>query len=266
MPNPLAFAPSFRHVLLVAAAPKEVEAIMAGFGHSLIPDEWRRTDVMEGWSVVRSGVGKVNGAVCVCRCLAEGGELGTLVINVGLCGALPRSDANGGMLPVGSVVVGSGSVYADEGLDAGAAGYTDMAALGFGYWPGAGGDAGCSVIAPDAAIARAVGQQLWAGGGVHVHIGKIATVSTCSGTDALAHKIADRTGAAAEAMEGAAIGHLLAHTRGAGLGFLELRVVSNRTGDRANQQWDLKGALEMLTRVVTTLRAEPAHAQGQPSA
>lgn len=266
MLNLLAFAPSFRHVLLVAAAPKEVEAVMAGFGHSTIPDEWRRTDVYEGWSVVRSGVGKVNGALCIGRCLAEGGELGTLVINVGLCGALPRSDADGGMLPVGSVVVGSGSVYADEGVDAGAAGYTDMGALGFAYWQGALGDSGCSTITADASITRAVAQQLFESGGVRVHIGTIATVSTCSGTDELALKIAQRTRAVAEAMEGAAIGHLLARTRGAGMGFLELRIVSNRTGDRANQQWDLKGALEMLTRVVTTLRSEPVSPQVQPTA
>lgn len=260
MLNPLAFAPSFRHVLLVAAAPKEMEAVMTGFGLSSVPDEWRRMDVLEGWSVVRSGVGKVNGALCVGRCLAEGGEPGTLVINVGVCGALPRSDADGGTLPVGSVVVGSASVYADEGVDAGAAGYTDMGALGFGYWPGASGNSGCSMINADGVIARGVAQQLWAGGGVRVHIGRIATVSTCSGTDELARKIAQRTGAVAEAMEGAAIGHALAHIRGEGLGFLELRVVSNRTGDRANQAWDLKGALEMLTRVVTMLRSEPAPA------
>ncbi len=263
MINPLVFAPSFRHVLLVAAAPKELEAVVEGFGHTGIPDEWRRMDVADGWSVVRSGVGKVNGAVCAAQCLAAGGEPGTLVINVGVCGALPREDTEGGMLPVGSVVVGSASIYADEGVDAGAAGYTDMGAMGFGYWPGAGtNEPGCSTIVADDEITHGLARQLWAGGGLRVHLGKIATVSTCSGTDALAQEIARRTGAVAEAMEGAAIGHALTRLRGVAHGFLELRVVSNKTGDRASQAWDLPGALAMLTRVVTTLRSgsEPAKA------
>lgn len=256
MINPLVFAPSFRHVLLVAAAPKELEAVVEGFGHTGIPDEWRRMDIADGWSVLRSGVGKVNGAVCVSQCLAAGGEPGTLVINVGVCGALPREAAEGGMLPVGSVIVGSASVYADEGVDAGAAGYTDMAALGLGYWPGAlATGSGCSMITADPEITHGLAHQLWAGGGVRVQLGKIATVSTCSGTDARAQEIARRTGAVAEAMEGAAIGHALTRLRVGAHGFIELRVVSNKTGERATQAWDLPGALAMLTRVVTTLRS-----------
>lgn len=256
MHSPLVFAPTFRHVLLVTAAPKELEAVVEGFGRTGIPDEWRRMDIAAGWSVVRSGVGKVNGAVCVSRCLEAGGEPGTLVINVGLCGALPRGDAEGGMLPVGSVVVGSASVYADEGVDAGPAGFTDMAAMGFGYFPGAdAGGRGCSMIDADGEMTRGVADRLRAGGGVRVHLGRIATVSTCSGTDALAQETARRTRSIAEAMEGAAIGHALIRLRGRANGFLELRVVSNRTGERANQAWDLPGALATLTRVVATLRS-----------
>jgi futalosine hydrolase len=55
-------------------------------------------------------------------------------------------------------------------------------------------------------------------------------------------------------MEGAAVA--LAAVR-LGLAFGELRVISNTTGDRARQQWDLKGALARLTDVIGRLRAAP---------
>ena len=65
-----------------------------------------------------------------------------------------------------------------------------------------------------------------------------------------------RTGAIAEGMEGAAIGHALARCTGRGTKpeFLEIRVVSNTTGDRGRQVWDIKGALATLTRVAAALR------------
>jgi futalosine hydrolase len=73
--------------------------------------------------------------------------------------------------------------------------------------------------------------------------GPIATVSICSGTDAIAREIAGRTGALAESMEGAALA-LVAHRWG--LPMTELRAMSNLTGDRAEQQWDIPRALSNL--------------------
>lgn len=80
--------------------------------------------------------------------------------------------------------------------------------------------------------------------------GPVATVSTCSGLDSLAGQVRARTGALAEAMEGAAVGQV-AHRLG--IPFGELRVVSNTTGDRPRQVWDLKGALERLAAVLGLL-------------
>lgn len=252
------FSPSHGHVLLVASAPMEAAAVGAAFERAGPGADWERMDMAPGWSLVRSGVGKVNAGVCVARCLGADGKLGTLVLNVGVCGALPR--AGGVMLANGTVVVGSASVYADEGVQTPTE-YQDMGAMGFAYWPGASAGraagGGCAAIEADGELVERARCVLAGAIGEGVVVGRIATVSTCSGTDALAGEIARRTGGIAEAMEGAAIGHTLARLRGAQRGFLEVRVVSNTTGDRGTQVWDLRGALAMLTRATAALRGAP---------
>jgi nucleoside phosphorylase len=68
----------------------------------------------------------------------------------------------------------------------------------------------------------------------------------------MAHQVRGRTGAIAECMEGAAVAHV-----GVRLGIAtgELRVISNTTGDRSGQRWDLKGALSALEKVIGRLAA-----------
>jgi futalosine hydrolase len=86
--------------------------------------------------------------------------------------------------------------------------------------------------------------------GVVNHVGPIATVATCSGTAAAADEVRRRTGAIAEAMEGAAV-----VSTAVKLGVLagELRAVSNTTGDRASQQWDLDAAIRALAAALRAL-------------
>ena len=88
-------------------------------------------------------------------------------------------------------------------------------------------------------------------------IGAVATVSTCSGTGEGAEAARIRTGAIAEAMEGAAVGQAVARLSDlqprCEAGFAELRVISNTTGDRSSQRWDLKGALAVLSDLVAEL-------------
>jgi futalosine hydrolase len=48
-------------------------------------------------------------------------------------------------------------------------------------------------------------------------------------------------------MEGAAVVHA---ARRLGVSAIELRVISNTTGDRDNQEWDLAGAMAALGRSV----------------
>ncbi len=253
---PPALSPVHGRVLVVAAAPRETAAVSEAFGHPGPAADWERVEVAPGWSVVRSGVGKVNAALCVARCLGADGESGTLVVNLGVCGSLPH--ARGESMDPGTVVVASKSVYVDEGVAA-PEHFTDMGAIGFPYWPGANFDRReCSAIVGEPGLVERVRGVLTAALGDVVSVGTIATLSTCSGTDELARAVSMRSGAAAEAMEGAAIGHALMRLRPQAPGFLEVRVVSNTTGDRDKQVWDLKGALATLTRVTTALRGAGA--------
>jgi futalosine hydrolase len=180
---------------------------------------------LAGTQVIVSGVGRTNAAAAVTQAILEVG-VDTLdgVLGIGVAGALP-----GSLLTIGDVVYGSSSVYMEEGIEV-PEGFQDMQSMGFPL-----GDFDGNSIMPDAVLARAAAPHLK---GVC-----IATVATCSGTDAAADRVVDRTGACAEAMEGAAVLHAAGRL---GVAALEIRAISNTTGDRAAQQWDLRGALDAL--------------------
>lgn len=229
-----------RGILLVAAHPKEVAAVVRGLGGEPAdlapgPAAWALCCARAGFDVVRSGVGKANAAGCLARTLDPARH--HLVLNVGVAGVLPGVHGVG----VGGVVLGSESVFADEGL-ARENGFEDLAAMGLGEPALAG--AGVRFPAEPCTLDRL--RPL-----AHV-VAPIACVSTCSGTDALAGEVAQRTGAIAEAMEGAACALVAARL---GVPFAELRVISNTTGDRARQAWDLAGALRVLEGVIGRLAA-----------
>jgi futalosine hydrolase len=209
-------------LVLGVAAPREARAV-AGDGASVILP-WTPTPIADSVDLVLSGVGKANAAGATAAALARGGY--GAVINLGVCGTLPGSPA-----AIGDVVLATRSVLADEGVESEAgAKWEPMAAVGF---PTAiDGDG----VAGDAELMRLLRPRA-------AHAGVIATVSTCSGTDARAAAAVARTGAIAEAMEGAAA--LLAAAR-LGVPGVELRVVSNTTGERVNQKWELKRALAVV--------------------
>jgi futalosine hydrolase len=151
-----------------------------------------------------------------------------------VAGALPGSG-----LEIGAAVAATACVFADEGLQT-ESGFTDCAAMGFPLadFPGAAAPVGEDALGVIRPLADAAGP--------------IATVSTCSGTDALARAVRDRTGALAEGMEGAAVALVARRLR---LPMAELRIISNTTGDRSAQRWDLRGALARLSDVAGGLRA-----------
>jgi futalosine hydrolase len=179
---------------------------------------------------VRTGVGKANAAAGLARVLDSSRH--AAVLNVGIAGALP-----GGGARIGDLIAASASVYADEGLLS-PSGFTDCAGMGFplGPFPG-------SAIAADPALLAVVGP-------LATLSAPVATVSTCSGTNTLADEVVRRTGAVAEAMEGAALAHIAARL---GVPFAEVRAISNSTGDRSAQTWDIPAALSSLTRFMGRL-------------
>lgn len=227
--------------LVVVAVERERAAIL----EHVAPDEA---------VVVAGGVGRVNAAIALME-HAEAVADAHAVVSAGVAGALP---AGTDTLAIGDVVVATASVYAEEGLVT-PEGFGDMTELGFplGDWTG-------NAVPPhDAWLAR-VRRVLPA-----ATFAPIATVATCSGTDAAAAEVARRTGAVAEAMEGAAVLHAARHL---GLPALEVRAISNTTGDRDRQQWDLDAGLAALgPAVAAVLRAlsgsdDPPGATSPPTA
>lgn len=198
-------------VLIVTSVPAEAEAI----------------GLHDGAEIIVSGIGRTNAAAATTEAILCGGPIDA-VMNIGIAGALPGED-----LHLGAAVVATSCVYVEEGLIA-PAGFADMAAMGLGL-----GDFEGNAVPVDARLLSLLAPRF--------RTGPIATVATCSGTDAAASAVARRTGAIAEAMEGAAVVHA---ARRKNVPAIELRVVSNTTGDRDRQQWDLAGALAVLGRSV----------------
>jgi futalosine hydrolase len=203
-------------------------------------EEWVPHRLDERFELLVTGIGKVNAAGGVARYLAE--HVPAAVVSIGVAGVLPSARVE----PL-QVVAGTRSVYADEGVLT-PTGFIECAAMGFPLGPFEGASIEC-----DAGLVEELRRLADASG-------PIATVSTCSGTDAQARAVRDRTGALCEAMEGAAVGHVVARLAALpgspGTRFAELRVISNTTGDRSGQRWNLRGALDKLTAVLGRARVD----------
>lgn len=218
-------------ILLVVAAPAEVDSICQPFTVAS-PTPWVLTPLSDRLDLIHCGVGKANAAGAVARFADP--QRHKAVISLGIAGALPGTPS----LNLGSVVVGRMSSFADEGISA-PEGFRTMSDAGFppkGTIPGEGMEADPGLVEQSAQWAEVVGA--------------IATVSTCSGTDELAHEVVRRTGARAEAMEGAAAGLIAWRLQ---IPFAEIRVISNTTGNRARQQWDVPGALRRLRDIASLI-------------
>jgi futalosine hydrolase len=173
--------------------------------------------------IVETGVGSVNAAHSVTLAMAQ--QRPTMIVSCGIGGAYPSS----GLQP-GDVVCAGEEVYGDLGAQS-PEGFLDMKALGFAVVPGPTplfNELPLQVFP----LARRV---------------RFVTVSTCTGTDAVASEMQRRTGGAVENMEGAAIAHV-ANFHGIPVG--EVRGISNMVGNRDKAAWRLKDAAEVAQRAV----------------
>lgn len=222
-----------RPCLLAVAAPKEVEAVLGSVGTPPqgAPAPWETVVCGSRLHMVRTGVGKANAAGAVARALAMHDYAS--VLSLGIAGALPHASPLG----IGQSLLADPCILADDGLGR-PAGFSSQSELGFPAHERLG-----ERFAADAGLASVLA-------GAADRIGPCATVSTCSGTEALAQEVAARTGALAEDMESAAVGLVAARL---GVPFASLRVVSNRTGDRDQQCWDLEAALSRLADLASVL-------------
>jgi futalosine hydrolase len=197
--------------------------------------EARAIGAIDSAHVVVAGVGRTNAAAATTEALIQARHRGSsiafdAVLSAGVAGALPQSE---GRLGIGDCIVASSCIYVEEGLIT-ASGFAGMDSLGFKL-----GDFDGNSVPVDESMLERLASDFG--------IGPIATVATCSGTDAAAAEVARRTGALAEAMEGAAVVHA---ARRLHVPAIELRSISNTTGDRAHQQWDLSLALRSLSGAV----------------
>ena len=181
----------------------------------------------DGGRVIVSGIGRTNAAAATTETLLREGPFDA-VVSAGVAGSLP-----GAGLDIGDAVVASACVYAEEGLIT-PEGFRDVGGLGFAL-----GDFAGNTVPVDERLLGLLGPRF--------RTGPVATVATCSGTDAAARQVVERTGAIAEAMEGAAVVHA---ARRLGAPAIELRAISNTTGDRDRQRWALPRGLAALGEAV----------------
>ncbi len=174
------------------------------------------------------GVGKVAAAMHTTQLLLT--RRPSWLLLIGVCGAYPGSG-----LAVGGLCLVGEELLADEGVAQADGGFVDIASMGLGT---------IGPFAGDPERTRALAEML------AIPVVRGATVSNCSGNDPLAAALAARSAAAIETMEGAAVFQVCAQL---GVPAVQLRCVSNRTGDRARGGWDLRGAVDHLHGAVRTL-------------
>lgn len=214
--------------LLVVTAVAQEAAAIGSFGDTVV--------------VVAGGIGRTNAAAETTRAVLQQGPFAA-VISAGIAGALQGSG-----LEIGDVVVANECVYVEEGLWT-PEGFRDMRGLKFQL-----GDFAGNAVPVDGALLAALRARF--------RVGPIATVATCSGSDAAAAEVVRRTGAIAEAMEGAAVVHA---ARRLGVPAIELRAISNSTGDRQRQRWDLgRGLAALGSSVRAAVELLAACRRGEP--
>lgn len=186
--------------------------------------------------VVRLGVGKVAAAVTMLEVLRA--ERPDAVLLFGIAGAYPdRHRQKPPRVGIRELCLSGSDQFGDEGVMT-PNGFQDLAALEL-------GDVG--PYAADAALVARIGGLLDAA------IVRGCTVSTCSGTEELSETMAVRSNADIETMEGAAVAWVC---RRLAVPFVQLRCISNWTGDRAQGEWDIAGAVAMLQPAVKRVIAE----------
>ena len=171
------------------------------------------------------GVGKAAAAASAAFEIARRKPSGVLLF--GVAGAYRGAAALG----IGDLCVVDSEILADEGVET-PSGFLPLDGLGLGE------------VGPFEMDAEATGRVSEVLGVPRV---TAATVSTCSGTDARADRVWTRTKADIESMEGAAVALAC---RAAAVPLVQLRAISNYTGDRERGEWDLDRAVAAVQAAV----------------
>lgn len=231
MPNSFSdFFNKNNRLLLAVASSGEYGAVLTALNKNVdeTSEDWCASH-FDSISILQAGVGKSNSAGAVAQELtvaeANNRRYGA-VLSFGIAGSLDEQ------VKIGSTVFGSAAVFADEGTPS--LTNQEWTSLEQSGW---------------AQTAFRQSEYPWS---QHLsssadHVGVIACVSTISGTTEIAAQYAKRTGAIAEGMEGAAIAQVCSRLT---VPFAELRVISNRCGNRDVNKLDIPTSFKRLTQVV----------------
>jgi futalosine hydrolase len=190
-----------------------------------------------------TGMGKTNAAQALTALLE--GESPIAVLGFGVAGSYPgRGPEPGG------VVLADSALYADEGVES-PTGWLSPREMGIPLLEVEGETYYDRFPLEGLGVARAA--RALAAAGIPAVVGPVATVSTCSGTEARGELLRDRHPAVCEAMEGAAWAHV---ARLYGAPYLEVRGISNLVEDRDPSRWRLaEGAGAAAAALLAIIRA-----------
>ncbi len=194
-----------------------------------------------------TGVGKVSASIAATAAVLD--ERPALLLQVGCAGAYPKRG-----LEVCDVVVATSEVLADEGVLT-PDGFFDLEALRlsileeklYNEIPTAFPPASLWSDVQSGFVAR-----------FQCRSGRLATVSTGSGTDERAAEMSRRWEPLAESMEGAAIAVV---GRKYDCPFVEIRGISNYVGARDRSAWNIDGACEHAAEVAARFLQSPSFLQ-----
>jgi len=197
------------------------------------------------WDILlaHTGIGKTNASAAVALLLAK--YKPQAVILSGCAGAYPQTD-----LQMGDIVVADGEFFADEGVQC-PDHFADMREIGFPL----------SLPGSATLFNHIPLSQNWCEGATRIlksdklgrfccHCGRIATVSSCSGSTRLALQRKIISSALCENMEGAAVA---AVCHAVGVPLLQIRGISNYAVDRDQQEWDVNTAVTNTQQAVLSL-------------
>ncbi len=205
--------------------------------------------------LVLTGVGKANAAsACTAALMTYRPEL---VINFGCAGAFPQAE-----LELGDLVLATEEIFGDEGVA------TSNAFLGL-------EKLGLPLLEqqPPPLFNRLALSKAWLSTASSAlsatcsrrrcqwRSGPVVTVSTGSGNRADSDNLRHRTGALCENMEGSAIALVC---RRFGIDLVEIRGISNWTGDRDPAAWDLPVACSAAEEACESLIAQISRQEPSP--
>lgn len=216
-----------------------------------------------------SGCDKVNAAVALTNLLQAMTPRPRLVLQCGIAGAFSVGRIAHDVQP-GDVIIATQESYSDTGSSS-PSGWISAAELGLSIAQLDGEELG-GVFSVEPGLVEWANNVLTGAGfsaapaddgervGPVVWQGPCVTSSTVTGRDDEARILAERWGALAESMEGAAAAHVCALY---GVPFLEVRGISNLVGDRDRSSWLVREAVDSAGRAALALvkaRAEWARA------